>query len=131
MIQGWMIIAMIILTTLLVLRVFRKPIRNWLLRLRAKMQIHSLRNAIAGADEDKAETGRKNMVVYNTVSGEFEPLQKRVLKRISNNAKRKNNSKMTDGRKWAQQNGKTKTGKRYFTHKRVKETEKKSLYVTE
>jgi type II secretory pathway pseudopilin PulG len=126
---GFIQISMIIVTTLILLRVFRKQIRQWAYKIRAKLQIRSLRVAIKQADDDKSETQRKNMVVFNTLTGQFEPLQKKVLKGMSRATKNKNNAAMTDGRKRALLKQKKK--QRYFTHEKVKETEKKSLYVTD
>jgi hypothetical protein len=115
-----------VLTVLLLLRIFRKPVSRWLIKIRAKLQIHSLREAIADADHDKQTTGRKNMVVFNQSSGKFEPLQKRLLKIASNNTRNKSNKAMTEGRKKMMQKKKT----RVFDNNRVKQIEKKSLYVT-
>ncbi len=88
----------------------------------------SLREAIHDADKDKLKTDRKNMVVYNTASGKFEPMQKRVLKSIAQHGKNKNNGALTDGRKWAQRNQPKK--RRVIDTDRVKIIEDKSLYVT-
>lgn len=119
------IIVAIIITTLILARIFRKRILGWLIRLRSKLQIRSLREAIGEADKNKADTGRKNMVVFNTVSGKYEPLQKRLLKAAANSGKNKNNAAMTDGRK------RMKRKKvRIVEHSGVKNIEKKSLYVT-
>lgn len=97
-----------------------------LLKLRAKLQIGSLREAIAGADKNKTETGRKNMVVFNTYSGKYEPIQKKVLKVASNASKNKSNKAMTDGRKKMMKQRKA----RVIDIDRVHQIEKKSLYVT-
>jgi hypothetical protein len=99
-----------------------------LLNWRAKLQIGSLRVAIGEADKDKDKTGRKNMVVFNTVSGKYEPIQKKVLKRIADKDKNKSNKAMTDGRKRAMKQQKRK--KRILDHDRAKQIEEKSLYVT-
>lgn len=94
--------------------------------LRSKLQIQSLRSAIRDADMDKDETGRKNMVVFNTTGGNFEPIQKNLLKKIANRNKNKNNGKLTDGRKKFMKKKK----KSQIDTDKVKTIEKKSLYVT-
>lgn len=97
-----------------------------LLKLKGKLHIQSLRQAINNADKDKSATGRKNMVVYNISSGEFEPVQKKLLKTASRVTKNKNNAAQTKGRiKFAKP-----TKKRYINPAKVKQTEQKSLYVT-
>lgn len=97
----------------------------YLLRLRAKLRISSLREAINEADKDKSTTGRKNIVVFNTTSGKYEPVQKRVLKVVSQRTKNKSNKAMTKGRvKMMKQKV------RAFDTERVKQIENKSLYVT-
>lgn len=111
-------------TVLLLLRIFRVRIVRWLIKLRSRLHIQSLRTAISEADKDKAETQRKNMVVFNTVSGQFEPLQKKVLKQIEQKGKNKNNGKMTEGRK------KFMREKKKLLNQPVKQIEEKSLYVT-
>lgn len=115
-----------VLAVLGLLRAFRDPIARWLIRLRGKLQIQSLRFAIEDADKDKAKTGRKNMVVFNKETGKFEPIQKRLLKVASRNSKNKSNKAMTDGRKRMMKQ----TKKRVFTPEKVKSLEKKSVYVT-
>src|SRR4051812_39496238 len=77
----------------------RNQVVKYLIRLRSKLHIRSLRTAINGADKDKDLTGRKNMVVFNTASGEYEPLQKRLLKNAARAGKNKSNKAMTPGRK--------------------------------
>lgn len=97
-----------------------------LLALRAKLQISSLKEAIGLADKDKAKTGRKNMVVFNTVSGKYEPLQKRLLKNAANATKNRSNKAMTEGRKRMMKKRKA----RIIDMNRVHQIEDKSLYVT-
>lgn len=117
-----LLIIPILLAFVLLLRVFRGRIRQWLIQLRAKLQIRSLRTAIADADKDKKETNRKNLVVFNTVSGKFEPLQKKMLKRM---AAIKEQPKVLNGYK------QQKAVKKYnITGDKVKVVEKKSLYST-
>jgi hypothetical protein len=99
-----------------------------LLKLRARLQIKTLRSAIDDADENKKETGRKNMVVFNAHSGKYEPIQKRLLKNAANVTKNKSNKAMTPGRKKMMKQNKK---KRIVDSDRVKQIEKKSLYVTE
>lgn len=106
-------------------------IKKWiiqrLLNLRARLQISSLREAIQGADKDKQHTGRKNMVVFNSTAGKYEPVQKKLLKIASNNTKNKNNKAMTPGRIRVMKKQKP----RVFDPERVKQIENKSLYVTQ
>jgi hypothetical protein len=101
-------------------------LRNWivkkLLAFRAKLQISSLRAAIGEADKDKEKTGRKNMVVFNTVSGKYEPIQKKLLKKAAN---AKEQSAVKNG--FRAKKAKKKTS---ITSERVKQIEEKSLYVT-
>ena len=109
---------------------FKKHIVKWLFSLRTKLMFGSLREAIHNADADKEKTGRKNIVVYNTTNKEFEPIQKKQLKTVSNGLKNKNNAALTKGRKRnLKLNGQGKT--RFITPQRIKQTEEKSLYVTQ
>lgn len=108
-------------------RIFRGSIIRWLMSLRTKLQIRSLRHAIADADNNKSTTGRKTMVVFNRTAGSYETVEKKTLKTASNLFKNKNNAKMTEGRKKMAK----KKPARAFDPKRVKTIEKKSLYVTD
>jgi hypothetical protein len=105
----------------------------WLIRkalkLRAKYQISSLKEAIGDADKDKQVTGRKNIVVFNAFSGKYEPIQKKLLKNVAKAGRNTSNKAMTDGRKRVLQQQKHK--KKFMDQGRVKAIEKKSLYVTE
>lgn len=94
------------------------------MKFRASLKIQSLRKAIAQADKDKDDTARKNMVVFNTAIGEFEPIQKKLLKVVERKSRNTNNAKMTEGRKRFMQK------KKKHLNQSVKELEKKSLYVT-
>lgn len=106
--------------------IFRKQLINQLLKLKNKLTFQSLRIAIDNADKNKKETGRKNIVVYNTTTKEFEPMQKKVLKTVANSRKNKNNAAQTKGRvKFG-----SKRAGRLIGHDRIKQTEKHSLYVT-
>jgi hypothetical protein len=108
-------------------------LKVWLVRLlvrwRSKLQFGTLRQAIHDADDNKEATGRKNMVVFNSTSGQFEPVQKRMLKNATRAGKNKSNKAMTDGRKRMLAQNKGKKG-RVISIDRVKHIEKKSLYVT-
>lgn len=115
-----------IMMCLVAARVFRMKIVRWLLKLRGKLVIRSLRQAIEHADRDKDKTGRKNVVVFNTHSGKYENLQKKVLKAAATVGKNKNNAALTEGRLRMMKAKK----KRQFTTDRVRQIEKKSLYVT-
>lgn len=105
---------------------FRKWIILSLIRFRAKLRMTSLRFAIRDADKNKDETGRKNMVVFNTNSGHYEPIQKRLLKQAAKAGKNKSNKAMTAGRKKFMQKSKP----RVIDTDRAKQIEEKSLYVT-
>lgn len=82
-----------------------------LLKLRGKLQMASLREAIHDADKLHQETGRKHLVVYDQAEQEFIPVAKRALK--DQHKKRK----LTKG----------KAGMKLG---RVKQIEKKSVYAT-
>jgi hypothetical protein len=120
----YFIIGIVIMSIVLLIRIFRVRIVRWLLKVRAGLKIHSLRRAIRAADKDKAETQRKNIVVLNTSSGEFEPLTKRLLKVAEKKGKNNSNAKLTEFRK------KNFKRKRKYLNQSVNEIEKKSLYVT-
>jgi hypothetical protein len=128
----YVVVISILFTMILMIRIFRVRIVKFLLAVRAKLQIRSLRNAIGEADADKALTDRKNMVAFNTASNSFETLQKKTLKSYANARKKKNNAKMTDGRKWAMRNNKGRhaKSKRSIDPELIKQIEKDSLYVT-
>ena len=111
-------------TIILLVRVFRKHIIRYLLRLRVKVRMVSLREAIHDADDNKSKTGRKNLVIQKP-DGFFEPVQKRRMKVASNLSKNKNNAKMTPGRRKFM-----KKKERLFEPERLKEIEDKSLYAT-
>lgn len=113
-------------TIILLIRVFRKPIIKYLLRIRVKVRMASLREAIHDADANKEKTGRKNLVIQKP-DGFFEPVQKRLMKVASNASKNKNNAKMTPGRKKFMSKKKQ---DRLFKPERLKEIEEKSLYAT-
>ena len=129
------IILLSFVTAITAIFLFKKQIVAWLHRLRGRLHIQSLRKAIIDADKDKEKTGRKNMVVMNTASGAFEPVQKRLLKFLSQKNKgdgdtgrvkvrRRNGRVKVVGRKKAKAVNKT------ITPERVHQIEKKSLYVT-
>jgi hypothetical protein len=105
----------------------RRAIVGALVRLKVKLQRQSLREAIHGADQDKAQTGRKNMVVYNTASGQYEPWQKRLLKLAARKDKNTSNKAHTPGRKKMMQ----KRRRRILDTEKVHRIEKRSLYVTD
>jgi isochorismate hydrolase len=89
--------------------------------------MNSLRKAISEADKIKAETGRKVMVVFNAHSGEYEPIQKKLLKKVYKNGRNKRNRALTDGivkkRRATKKPG-------LLSHDRLKQIEKRSPYVT-
>lgn len=94
----------------LFLKIFGKVI-SFLLKIKSKHQLETLRKAIHDADKDKEKTGRKNMVIYNSTTKKFEPVQKKILKQVSKIQKQKGI-------------------KRTMKSQRIKQIEKKSLYVT-
>lgn len=99
---------------------------KYLIKLRARLHISSLRTAIVDADKDKDRTGRKNIVVFNSHNGVFEPIQKKQLKAIANSRKNTSNKAMTPGRRKMMQKRKA----RIVDQEQIKTIEKKSLYVT-
>lgn len=119
------IVFIVLLVTAILLRVYRMKVLQWVMNLRSILRIRSLRVAIKDADKDKEDTKRKNMVLFNTHSGEYEPLQKKLLKHIERKSKNKNNAKQTPGRKKFAQR------KKKILNSSVNEIQKKSLYVTE
>ncbi len=95
-----------------------------LLRLRAKMQMGSLRDAIREADRLSLETGRKYLVVYNNATKEYEPIEKQLLK-----AAHKRRKLVTANDKRLR--GKEEMGSnRGMKLARVKQLEKRSVYGT-
>jgi hypothetical protein len=121
------LVKMIVRILLIPFLWIKRLIVKRLLRLRARLQMGTLRQAIHDADDDKKNTGRKNMVIFNSTSGKFEPLQKKMLKSAANLTKNKSNKAMTEGRKKMM---KKKKISRVINTQRVKQIEKKSLYVT-
>lgn len=121
----YLILATVIVSIATALYIARFKIRNYLHHLSIKMQLGTLRTAIHDADDDKAKSKRKNIVVFNTDSKSFEPVQKRLLKFV---AKNKVQKEVPDGyRRPAAYRKK----KRPLDLNRVKEIEKESLYVTQ
>jgi hypothetical protein len=120
-----MILIPVFIAIAVIIYLAKNKIVAALIRLRGKLHVRNLHQAIVDADEDKMKTGRKNMVVFNTVTGSFEPTQKRLLKFLAAKGKNKNNGKKTDGRKKF-----AKPVKRKLDSSEVKRIEKKSLYVT-
>lgn len=106
--------------------IFRNRVRKFLNKAAMKLQLSTLRQAIHDADANKEENGRKNIVIFNTVNKAFEPVEKRVLKRMADKNRNTNNAAKTKYRK--RNHGK---GKRVLDSERVKTIEKKSLYVTQ
>lgn len=97
-----------------------------LLKLRSKLRLASLREAIEKADENKSRNGRKNIVVFNNVSGNFEPIEKRAMKRLKSKHQGNGSPKQTDYRKKRQKNLKPSR----FTNELIHHLENKSAYVT-
>lgn len=123
MINVTIILAIVIVSIVLLMRIFRKQIRRWVGVMCVRFKIGSIRTAIEEADKNRDETGRKTMIVYNTVSGGYEAVEKRLLKKAAN-IKNKNNAVKTDGRKKL-----ARSKRRILDHDRVRSIEEKSLYV--
>lgn len=97
------------------LRAFRSFLIQRLLRFKAKLHVGSLRDAIKEADRLKKETKRKHLVIFNKATGQWETIQKQQLKAAHQKHKLYNRGKVD-------QDG--------LTLQRVKQIEKKSVYVT-
>jgi len=118
---------------MIIIRIVQQII-NWirvllasrLVKLRSKMRMSTLREAIGKADENKAKTGRKNIVVFNNVSGAYEPLQKRLMKTAHKVQKGKGQPAQT---KYRKKHVKVIKSSR-FTVDRIRQLENKSAYVT-
>lgn len=119
------IVAAFFIISSIAIYVYRNKIRQYLYRLSTKLQLGTLRTAIHDADKAKATNNRKNIVVFNSVGKQFEPIEKQVLKRIADKNRISRNSSLTKFRK----KNKAK-GKRILETERVKTIEEKSLYVT-
>lgn len=100
-------------------------IRNYLHKKSFGLTMHTLRPAIHAADADKEATDKKNIVILNTLTNEFEPVQKVVLKRIAAKNRNTNNAAQTKYRKRNQSGG-----ARKFDPSRISKIEKASVYVT-
>lgn len=116
----------ILLSAGIALFIFRNSIRKWAYQKKTTMQLGTLRGAIHAADDDKEATGRKNLVIFNSTAGSFEPIQKKQLKAITKFGKNTNNKAMTEGRKKMMSTKK----RRSVSVARSKQIEKSSLYVT-
>jgi len=115
------------------LRLLKKLIqfvRNYLakrlFRLRSRMRMDSLREAIGKADDLKKDTGRKAIVVFDNPAGKYDALTKRTLKAVTEKRKIKGQPAQTAYRK----KHPVKKSPGRFTVDRVKMIEKKSAYVT-
>ena len=104
----------------------RSLLSKRLVKLRSRLRMDSLREAIGSADENKEKTGRKNIVVFNNHSGSYEALQKKLLKTAHNKQKANGQPAQTKYRK--KRPKKVKASR--FTNDRVHHLEKKSAYVT-
>lgn len=107
--------------------VYKNKIRKFLYKLSMRLQLSTLRGAIHSADANKEKNDRKNMVIFNSVSKEYEAIEKRTLKRIADKNKQKSNAALTKFRK---KNGGAPAKKRILDSERVKIIEEKSPYVT-
>lgn len=104
----------------------RSLLQKRLLRLRGRLQMGSLREAITKADGIKDNTGRKAIVVFDNGAGAFDALQKKQLKRAAEKRKIKGQPPQTKYRK----DRPVKKSQTRFTNDRIRHLEKKSAYVT-
>jgi hypothetical protein len=104
----------------------RKSLNRYLLRIRSKMRMNSLREAIIKADDIKDKTGRKAIVVFDNGAGQYDALQKRAMKIVADKRKVKGQPKQTAFRK----RHPVKVSTSRFTNARIKTLEQKSAYVT-
>lgn len=125
MINELIISAIVFVGVVILFRVFRKPIISRLKKLKARLNIVSLRMAIEEADKMERATGRKMIVVFIESKGEYQAVEKQTLKTVANVRKVKGQPAQTEFRK---KQGVKKPGS--ITHNRVKVIEKRSLYVT-
>jgi len=128
MIMFFLILATVLVTIVTLGYHFRTKIRKKLYQMSMKMQLGSLRTAIHDADKNKEESQRKNIVVFNSSSKNFEPVQKRLLKFVAKSGKGNSNAKQTKYRKRYTPGKKRKN--ETITADRIKVIEKQSLYVT-
>lgn len=104
----------------------RAFLTNRLLKLRSRLRMDSLREAIGKADDIKEDTGRKAMVVFDNKAGKFDALTKKALKSATEKRKIHGQPAQTAYRKKRP----VKKSLSRFTVERVKLIEKKSAYVT-
>ncbi len=129
MINAVIISAIILVSLVTVVRIFRKPLRAWAMKMTVKFKIGSLRKAIRQADKIKAVKGRKALVVYDSQSQEFTATEKKVLKKASSVTKNRSNKASTDGRKKMKSQDKRSNQQRVLNPSRIKVIEENSLYV--
>jgi hypothetical protein len=98
---------------------------NKLWKIKARLNVVSLRMAIEQADKINASTGRKMIVIFNSDKMEYEAVEKQLLKTAANARKVKGQPAKTEYRKKQKEK---KPGA--ITHQRVHRIEKRSLYVT-
>lgn len=96
-------------------RALRTALIAGLLKLRAKLQIASMRDAIKEADTLHEETGKKYLVVYNKATKEWEPIAKQQLKAAHKRHKAFVRGKVKDDG---------------ITLERAKQIEKRSVYAS-
>lgn len=117
----WIALSILGINAALLL-LFRNKIRMRVIRLSHKLKMQTLRQAINDADKDKAKTGRKNIVVYDTDTQEYRTTQKKLLKSAANAKER-----------LATPNGFRRPPAKKLTplsHERVRTIERKSPYAT-
>ncbi len=106
------------------LQLFRIWLINSMLKLRARCQMASMREAIQAADRIHKDTGKKVLVVYNKATQQWEPIEKQLLKMAH---KRMKAITANDKRKRNKADMSKSSGMKYD---RVKTIEKKSVYAT-
>lgn len=104
-------------------RALRVFLINQLLKLRARLQMATMREAIQAADKIKQQTGKKVLVVYNNATKQWEPLEKQLLKLAHKKMKKVNANRR-------RKRGKEKIEGTGMTLERVKVIEKKSVYAS-
>jgi hypothetical protein len=115
-----------------IINLVRFAIVNKLWKIKARLNVVSLRMAIDQADKSQAMTGRKMIVIFNSSSMEYEAVEKQTLKAVANIKKVNGQPAHTKYRKRNAENivagSRAKIGS--ITHHRVHRIEKRSLYVT-
>jgi hypothetical protein len=118
-----MILVRLIINLILFIR---GKLNRYLTRIRSKMRMNSLREAIGKADDIKSKTGRKTIVVFDNGAGQYDALTKRAMKQVADKRKVKGQPRQTAYRR----RHPVKIKPSRFTNERIKTLEQKSAYVT-